>query len=131
MSRLVNPDFFCEQFTVTLSDWSDDVAKNCKKAVETTSKEVMKEIRAHVTFNNRTGDYVRSFALKTNFEDKRNMRRTWYVKEPHYRLTHLLEKGHRVWYSGNQTGKFEHIIYGEEIAQRLLPELMERAVHEA
>lgn len=72
-----------------LTFYTDDICAETKKAVDKVAKEVAKEIRTHITFRNRTGDYIRSFAMKTSYEDKRNKRRTWYVKAPHYRLTHL------------------------------------------
>lgn len=58
------------------------------------SQEVMDEVKRLAP--RKTGEYIRHFALKTRYRDKRNFRRAWYVKDPEYRLTHLLEYGHVV-----------------------------------
>lgn len=122
-----NPDFLFDDIMESLTEYSDEIAAGTHKAVDIVSKEVMAGIKAHLTFNSRTGDYVKSFRMKTSFEDKRNKRNTWYVKEPHYRLTHLLEYGHAI-RNGGFTRSFPHIQFGEEIAQRRLPELIEKVI---
>lgn len=122
-----NPDFLGDAIMSSLTHYSDKVAKGTHRAVDIVTKEVSDEIKKHLSFNSRTGKYVKSFRIKTSYSDIRNHRNTWYVKEPHYRLTHLLEWGHRT-RNGGMTKAFPHIQFGEEIAQRRLPELMERVI---
>jgi len=75
-----------------LTDYSEEVTDACKEVVDDIAEGVMNETKAHITWKDKK--YSGSFALTTSFEDKRNKRVTWYVKSPHYRLTHLLEFGH-------------------------------------
>jgi hypothetical protein len=122
-----NTDFLCDDIMSSLTEYSDDVAVRTRKAVDIVTREVSDEIKKHLSFNSRTGNYIKSFRTKTLFEDKRNKRNTWYVKEPHYRLTHLLEFGH-INRNGTRTRAFPHVQYGEEIAERRLPELIEKVL---
>jgi hypothetical protein len=99
-----------------------------KRAVDQCAKEMNEEIKAHTTFRSRSGAYVKAFQLKTVFEDEQNKRVRWQVKAPHYRLTHLLEHGHRIVdvnhrLHGN-TKPHPHISYGAALAERRLPELI-------
>lgn len=113
-----------------LNDYSEEITKGIKDKVNVVAKEVNEEIKNHVTFNNRTGDYVKSFALKTTFDSKNTRIKTWYVKKPHYRLTHLLEKGHAK-VNGGRTKAYPHIKYGEELAQKRMVELSEEVINNA
>ncbi|MCL2517992.1 MAG: hypothetical protein FWF15_05460 [Oscillospiraceae bacterium] len=127
MGKKVSAEEFGGAIINALKDYSDDVAEGTHKAVDKVSKMVMAEINANITFQQRTGDYVKSFSIKKSFEDKYNKRNTWHVKAPHYRLTHLLEHGHRT-RNGGMTRAFPHIKYGAELARRELPALMEKVI---
>lgn len=103
-----------------LSNYSEEVTEKTKKAVDRAAKDCMDTIKQHIEFKQHTGDYVKSFKLKTAYEDKYNKRKTWYASGDQYRLTHLLEKGHAL-RRGGRTRAYPHIQYGEEIAKQNLP----------
>jgi hypothetical protein len=114
-----------------LQSFSDAVSEKIGEAVEIVANEVNDEIKQHVTFRERTGKYVKTFHIKKiNTGSKYNHSRVWHVKSPHYRLTHLLEHGHAL-RGGGRTRAFPHIIYGEQMAERRMPELAEKAVQDA
>ena len=111
-------DDLVETMECQLADYTDEVTEQMKRGIDRTAKEVNETIKEHATFGG-SGKYKKSFAVKTSFEDKRNKRRTWYVKSPNYRLTHLLEKGHNVQPTGRARA-FPHIEYGERHAEENL-----------
>ncbi|MDP4174137.1 MAG: hypothetical protein Q8933_09235 [Bacteroidota bacterium] len=114
-----------------MSNYTQDVADEMKKAIDKVSQEANEEIKAHITFKRHKGDkYVKSFRIKTSYEDKFNKRNTWYVAAPYYRLTHLLENGHAT-IDGGRTKEYPHIKYGEELAQRRMEELAKEAIENA
>jgi len=127
MAKTVTAEQFGGEIMKSLMDYTEKVAEGTHKAIDKVSKMVMSEIDAHITFKHRTGEYVGHFAMKTSYKDKYNKRNTWHVKAPEYRLTHLLEHGHKT-RNGGMTRKFPHIIYGADLAKRELPILMKKVI---
>lgn len=113
-----------------LSQYSDLVTEMVAEAVETVSEEVNEEIKAHVTFDQPTGKYVKAFRIKKFNPSRYEHTYVWHVAPPHYRLTHLLEHGHAL-RNGGRSRAFPHIIFGEQLAEKRLSELTERAVQDA
>lgn len=110
-----------------LHNYSEEVTEKVKSAVDKVSNEVNAEIKNKIPFTERTGKYVKSFRLKTSYEDKFNKRNTWYVANGQYRLTHLLENGHAK-RNGGRVEAYPHIRYGEELAIKRMEELAKEAV---
>lgn len=111
-----------------LQNYSEEVTEATKIAVDKTAKEVNKTIKAHVTFNQITGKYVKSFRIKKTYTGRYGSTRTWYVANGQHRLTHLLEKDHAT-RNGGRTKAFPHIQYGDELAQTMLPEAIEEEIN--
>lgn len=113
-----------------LESYSQAVTDELKKAVDVVAAEANEEIKSHITFTERTGKYIKAFRVKTSFENKFTKRKTWYVADGQYRLTHLLEHGHAL-RQGGRAKAYPHIKYGEELAQRRMEELAKEAVEVA
>lgn len=114
-----------------LQNYSDAVSEKIEEAVEMIANEVNEEIKRRVTFRQPTGKYVKAFRIKKiNTGSKHNHSRVWHVLGPHYRLTHLLEHGHAM-RGGGRVRAFPHIKYGEDLAERRMEELSEKAVQDA
>lgn len=110
-----------------LESYSQAVTDELKKAVEVVAAEANEEIKNRIAFKQRTRDYVKAFRLKTTYESKFAKRKTWYVTNGQYRLTHLLEHGHAL-RQGGRARAYPHIKYGEELAQRRMEELAKEAI---
>lgn len=108
-----------------LNAYADEVTEKTLAAVDNVADEVKETIEQHAPSHWKR--YRRAFRLKTSYSDAHNKRKTWYVAAPYYRLTHLLEYGHAT-RNGGRTRAFPHIRYGEELAQKRLPEEIEKAV---
>lgn len=128
---IVKPEELCGAINSILSEWSDAVIGNEKKAVDIVSEEVNNEIKSHIAFKRHKGDkYVKAFRIKTVEETALNKKNNWCVVNGQYRLTHLLENGHLT-RDGQRTRAYPHIEYGEELAQARMIELSEEAVKNA
>lgn len=123
----IKPENLGDAISEYLTNYTDEVTEEIFEGVEKVASEVNEEIKSKISFNQPTGKYVKAFRIKETFRDKRNRRMTWYVAAPHYRLTHLLEFGH-VKASGGRTKAYRHIAYGEEIAEKKMNTLVEKAV---
>ena len=78
----------------TLAEYEGVTIESMKAAVDKASKEAVRELKS--SSPKRTGAYAKSWAAKkARLTNKWAYQKTVYNKE-HYRLTHLLEKGHRV-----------------------------------
>lgn len=119
-------DKLADAVTKELLAYSDEVAEKTKKVIDNVTQEVDSTIKSHVTFTNRTGKYLKAFKYKTLYEAKDNKRNVWYVKEPQWRLTQLLEYGHAS-PKGGRTRAFPHIKYGDDFAR----ENLEKEIKEA
>lgn len=116
--------------TNELENYTQNVTDGVKNAVDTVAEETNKEIKNHITFKQHTKDYVKAFRLKTSFQDRYNKRKTWYVGNDQYRLTHLLENGHEL-RQGGRAKAYPHIKFGEELAKKRMEELAKEAIENA
>jgi hypothetical protein len=130
MSTTVKSDALAELIAEYMSNYTQAVTDEMKKAVDKVSKEANEEIKKHINFKQITGKYVKSFRVKTSFESRLNKRNTWYVANGQHRLTHLLENGHALW-QGGRSEAYPHIKFGEELAKKRMEELSKEAVERA
>lgn len=129
---MIQVDQLAQAIKESLEEYSQEITSITKEAVEIVAKEVNDEIKKRVTFTqtNRKNEYVKSFKIKTSEETRFNKSKVWYVGNGQHRLTHLLENGH-VTRNGGRSQAFPHIKFGEVLAQRRLPEIIEEGVKNA
>ena len=130
MSQNVEVDSMAALLAEYLSNYTQDITDNVKKAVDVVAKETNQEIKKHIKFKQPTGKYVKAFRIKKSYEDGYKKVNTWYVGNGQYRLTHLLENGHAL-HQGGRTEAYPHIKYGEELAKRRMEELAKEAIKDA
>lgn len=100
-----------------LTMYCDDITEKIKKLSDDVMKDLVKNTKkdAPVRKIKNGGKYKRAISSKTTYESKRAKVNTWYVKDPQYRLSHLLEKGHAT-RNGGRTRAFNHIGKNEQKA---------------
>lgn len=113
--RIIPPDHLDQAVQDILSDYYTGTTAEIKKAAGRAIRRCRDEIKAHITFDtHRHPGYVDAMSVKKTADTMTGAEYTWYVKAPHYRLTHLLERGHAL-RNGGRTRAFPHIRYGEEV----------------
>lgn len=101
-----------------LAEYSEEVVEEVDKAAEETTAETVKFLRE--TSPKRKGKYAKSWRKK----QLKNGR--WVVYNvKHYRLTHLLERGHTL-RNGGRTKAMPHIAPAEEYAVNKFEERVRR-----
>ena len=90
----IRADELAQAIVKELSDFENATEETVKAAVDKAAKNAVSALKTDSP--KRTGKYAASWADKVDKSKKaRVYTRIVYSKDPHYRLTHLLEKGHK------------------------------------
>ena len=107
-----------------LEEYADLAAEDMKSAVKKAAATVRKDIEAGAPRN--TGDYAKSWAVKTTKESSNALQVTVYSRN-RYQIAHLLEYGHAKRGGGRVAAK-PHIAAAEEVGIEQLEREMERSL---
>lgn len=98
-----------------LDAYKDMTVDIMKDAVDKVTKETVAEIRSDIAAAGigGKGDYQKSWTSKQDAESKKRYAyaKVVYAKDPHYRLTHLLEKGHDLIVRGKPLGRVKAFVH--------------------
>ena len=107
-----------------LEEYADLAAEDMKSAVKKAAATVRKDIEAGAPRN--TGDYAKSWAVKTTKESSKALQVTVYSRN-RYQIAHLLEYGHAKRGGGRVAAK-PHIAAAEEVGIEQLEREIERSL---
>lgn len=122
----INIDDLAAEIADALAAYSKEVVEKIDISSERIGKAAVKKLRA-VKFKSGTGEYSKSWTMKTEKEFSQPSKRIIHVKAPHYRLTHLLEHGHAKVGGGRVEG-IPHIRPAEEEVIREFTREVEEAI---
>lgn len=77
-----------------LQDYNKTVIEGVKKETKKAMKNLVKGTKKDAPVGKRNKHYKDSITSKKISESEDSLVLEWYVKDPNYRLSHLLEKGH-------------------------------------
>lgn len=83
--------------------YADDVEKILNDEVNTAINGMVKESKSEANVD--TGDFKRNISKKDTSISRWSISRTWYVKDPFFRITHLLVKNHKLRNGKSYTSK--------------------------
>ena len=125
MGKTIKPDELANTITQYLDIALEDYTKIMKEVIDETAQKVVEETKEHITFHDKV--YSKSIALTDEFDTKRSKKKLWYVKAPHYRLTHLLEFGHVTRNGTTRSKAYPHVRYGQEyVTEHFADDLKEK-----
>lgn len=117
-----------------LNQYGDDVYDVLDDCVKNVTDKATEKLRAVRTFA--TGGHTKYSSSWVNDEKEKSLKKTVRVvhNAEHYRLTHLLEKGHVIrngtGRTFGKTGAYPHIAPVEEWANKELPQMVERKIRQ-
>lgn len=125
MATSIKPSDLGEAISEQLALYHEDVVEQVNAAGEKAVKNLVKKTRK--TAPKRSGDYRKSItSTATENRATGDKEYTWGAKAPHYRLTHLLVKGH----AKQNGGRVKGDPFLENALAEVLPEY-EKDVEEA
>ena len=107
-----------------LTEYSEEVAEDVDRAAKKTARQTARELRSGSATPERHGDYKKSWSSK----EQGKADYVVYAKAPHYRLTHLLEKGHAKRNGKGRTKAFPHIGPAEDRAVAMFEQELKREI---
>ena len=113
------------QIANELATYSQDVVEKVDTSSDKVGKAAVRKLKQ--ISPKKSGDYAKSWTMKTQSEVGQPNKRIIHVKKPHYRLTHLLEFGHAKVGGGLVPGK-PHIRPVEEEVIREFTREVEEAI---
>lgn len=126
MAKTVRINDLAKTIVAELSQYTGGVIEGMNGAVLEVVKGTAKELRKTPT-PKRFGAYRKSWSYTKNRVRKGNFGYTVYSRGPHYRKTHLLEKGHAT-RSGGRTRAYPHIKPAEQRAIKSYQKKIEKVI---
>jgi hypothetical protein len=124
----ISIDQLGDAISAQLNTFEKNVRDGVKKAVDETMDEMVRETRS--TAQVRTGRYKRKISATVGENTLMKYSKVWHVKNPDYRLAHLLDKGHTLRngrrYEGNQ-----HVANAEHRAVENFQRKLEEVIRDA
>ena len=97
-NQRIQPDAFSKAVIGVLDSYSEEVAANIKKAVDATTRELVKETKQtapkKAIMGRPAGTFAKHISSKLGRSTNTVYSKIWYVRSPEYRLAHLLNNGH-------------------------------------
>ena len=115
----IKADQLAQEIVKILDDYLDTTIDKMKEAVDKAAKQAVNELKT--SSPKRTGAYAKDWAAKKDRKANKWAYGKVVYNKKHYRLTHLLEKGHRK-VNGGMVAARPHIAKVEEKAINTLVE---------
>ena len=104
----IRPDAFSKTVAGILDDYGEDVAKEVRKAVDSTARELVRETKdtapRKAVGGRPAGTYANHISSKVGANTPFAYSKIWYVRPPEHALTHLLNNGHALRQGGRWEG---------------------------
>ena len=119
-------DDLAQAVGLELEDYAEDISRAAKAAVKAVAKETVADVKRRSPVDH--GNYKKSWTQSTVAETPRSLSVSVHNRK-HYRLTHLLEKGHAK-VGGGRTRAQPHIAPAEQDAERALLQKIQEGIRE-
>lgn len=94
MAKIISTNEIVQTISNELKVYSTEVTEGIKKVNDECMEEFVADTKRDAPRGRRKNHYFRNITSKTTYETPNKKVNTWYVKDPEYRLTHLIAFGH-------------------------------------
>ncbi len=118
----ISADLLAASVQKELENYRDATVESMKKAVDSSAKQAVNELKT--TSPKMTGAYAKSWTSKKDKQKNKWAYAKVVFNKNHYRLTHLLEKGHRIVNAKNGRTWVEAIAHISTVEQEAVENLV-------
>ena len=131
MNKKVTVDELAKAINDTLTDFVGVTEEACEKGVLETADDALKALRAanpkgSGEYSSWSKNYDRGWTIRKEYPKRMKAKGILAIlwNPVHYRLTHLLEKGHAIKRGGRKIGEAQAFPHIEQVAERAEGELL-------
>ncbi len=114
MSQLIHVDQLDSAVQQILEEYGEEVKADVVEVTEKVAKEAKDTVKNAAPVGARKGKYKKNIDVKQTQDSALETQHTVYVKDPKYRLTHLLEFGHATADGTGRTKEIKHWQNGQD-----------------
>ena len=118
-----------EEIGKDLQMYSDEVTEELRKSTRKAMKKLVDETKETAPLGKRKKHYKDQISSRSLESSKLREVQQWYVKEPDYRLSHLLNSGHEIWNADKDYPGTKFIEKAEEEVMKEHQEEVERIIN--
>ena len=128
MSQKVTVDGIGDAMKQAFKKFGTVTTEDVSVAAKYAAKEALQTLRDTTPYKSRTGKYKRSFAAETAYRDTYSYGMRIGARGPYYRLTHLLEKGHRLRGGSGKTRSYPHVAPAQAAADEAFEDKLKELI---
>lgn len=120
MSESISADKLAREIMRQMEEYTEEVRETTLDVAMNVSEKAVKKLKANSPKSKNGGAYAKNWTRATERDGV-----TVYNRNPTYRLTHLLEKGHQLRRGGRKIGEAQAHPHIEEVEQECIKEYVE------
>ena len=128
MSQKVTVDGIGDAMKQAFKKFGTVTTEDVSVAAKYAAKEALQTLRDTTPYKSRTGKYKRSFTAETAYRDTYSYGMRIGARGPYYRLTHLLENGHRIKGMSGKTRQYPHIAPAQAAADEAFEDKLKELI---
>ena len=129
MAKHVRAEQLTEEIGKDLQMYSDEVTEELRRSTRKAMRKLVNETKETAPVGRRKAHYRDNITSRSLESSKLREVQQWYVKDPDYRLSHLLNSGHVIWNTSQDYKGTKFIEKAEEKIEKEHQKDVERIIN--